>query len=113
MSKSLISSCGSSFCFNNQMYQRALWLAQEYGWEPEKEAEHYLLNGGQEISNKESHGIALAIRAALDDIPNEDQQGDTGKDDDDLNMLEYWSGELKELIKQFAGFCEAGSFRVY
>jgi hypothetical protein len=121
VSVDLLSKCGSNFASNTHHFNRALNLAGDFGWEPagvklrghpDFDQWDYLSSNGQEISAKDALGISSALKIALDDIPNEDQQN--GRPDDELNSIEYFSGpQFKEWLRQFAAFCAAGSFKVY
>jgi hypothetical protein len=69
MGMDLINSQGEWFRFSNHAWRELLGLAYRYGWQPEHDAEHYILNDGNFVSSLEARSMATAIEAALPDIP--------------------------------------------
>jgi hypothetical protein len=71
MGMDLTNDQGSYFRFGMSAWGIALELADQHGWEPEKEQPYYLVNDHQQVSADDAANIADAIDNALEHVSDE------------------------------------------
>ncbi len=119
----------SSFEINNEAWDMAYDLGEMFGWKPAGtieprgwfeedeswEPEQYFTSDGQTITKEDAAAWSAALKAALDDIPNEDtQDSDWFHAKEIQTPIEFFSGEdNKRVLRQFAGFLGRGGFRLF
>jgi hypothetical protein len=91
------------------------------------ESMDYFSNGYQWVTDEDAGNIAEALERALEDIPDEDTVGvlaaslsfdpvggevsgiDT-EQEKNLTPLDWFSGEYKQMVREFIDYCRAGEF---
>jgi hypothetical protein len=113
----------TSFTMSGWRYM--LRLASENGWQPAgtfPDSE----NSGRRVSPEDARALADALERALPDIPNHDALEHKAftapglpsgerfiRADEDINPLEYYSGESKLHLRQFIELCRQGGFEIW
>ena len=106
MGMDLASESGRDWRFTNWAFCNSLRLAKKYGWKPQNDLEYYFSNDGQLVEKEDAFNIGKALLSCLDDIPE--------KEIAYKSILEVFSGvNKKEAVRDFALFCQLGSFKIY
>ncbi len=125
MSMDLLSEAGGrTFHLNNLGWGNLLQLALTNRWKPERPADFYLYNDGQTVSDIEARALAHAIEQALPDVPDFDAMAHkTGEVligehairvlKAEVNACELFSGENKDLLREFVQFARNGAFQIW
>lgn len=130
MGMDLASESGRDWRFTNWAFCNSLRLAKKYGWKPQNDLEYYFSNDGQLVEKEDAFNIGKALLSCLDDIPekeakplksaldpmdfNEVMKYQTGEKIAYKSILEVFSGvNKKEAVRDFALFCQLGSFKIY
>jgi len=77
----------------------------------------YLRKDHQVVTEDDARGLAGALERALPDIPDGNESGGSGNlsiatEDEELGVIESFSGPTKDQLRNFIAFCRAGGFEI-